>query len=95
MGNLRPITVKLQPELFEQIKTIAEKNGMSYSDTVRYLISRGLDEKIHRENVELISQIVREQIEQALNSYMPVLQPKPKYSREVDPRRLALCRKTG
>ena len=90
MGNLRPITVKLQPELFEQIKTIAE-NGMSYSDTVRYLISRGLDEKIHRENVELISNCRSRS--NSLESYR--FAAWTSISQEVDPRRLALCRKTG
>jgi len=85
----------MQPELFEQIKTIAEKKGVTHSDVIRDLIVRGLDERIYSQNAQLLAQIVREQMEQVLHSHLQVLQPRPKYPREVDPRRLALWRKIG
>jgi hypothetical protein len=68
-AGLRSVTVKIEPDLFEQIRTMAEKRGKTTSDTVRSLIRRGLDEKIYEENVALIAGIVREQLELVLKSY--------------------------
>jgi hypothetical protein len=67
--GLRSVTVKIEPDLFEQIRTMAEKRGKTTSDTVRSLIRRGLDEKIYEENVALIAGIVREQLELVLKSH--------------------------
>lgn len=85
--TLRSVTVKLQSTLFKQINVIAEKRGENISDTIRHLISRGLDERIYQENTVLISQIVREQMEQVLRTY----QDQP--DKAIDPRRLTICRK--
>ena len=99
MPSLRSTTVKLQPALFEQISLIAEKRGETISDTIRHLITRGLDERIYRENTELIAQVVREQLEQVIGTHLVSMEPhyqhhqKPNELRAVDPRRLALCRK--
>ncbi|HHV65702.1 MAG TPA: ribbon-helix-helix protein, CopG family [Peptococcaceae bacterium] len=69
-SKLRSVTVKLQSEMFEQIKKIAEKRGETISDTIRYLINRGLEDKIYKENTKLLAEVVREQIEQVMKSYV-------------------------
>lgn len=96
--KLRSVTVRFCPEMFEQIRMISEKRGENTSDTVRYLISRGLDERIYQKNTDLIAGIVREQVEKALSSYaLFSISPHSDLSRTppkaVDPRRLSLCRK--
>ncbi len=91
--ELRSVTVKLQSHMFEQIKLMAEKRGETISDTIRHLLSRGLDERVYQENTELIARIVREQMEQVMAyAETPVAQ---KVTKAVDPRRLAICRKIG
>lgn len=99
--KLRSVTVKFNNSMFKQIKMIAEKRGETISDTVRYLISRGLDERIHQENTELIAKVVREQVELAMASYNSLntpasnLTPQRNHLSAVDPRRLTICRKTS
>lgn len=68
-SELRSVTVKFQKSLFEQISKIAEKRGESLSDTIRYLVNRGLDERVLEKNTELIAEIVRAQVEQVIKSY--------------------------
>lgn len=68
-AGLRSVTVKLHSEMFEQIQIMAEKRGETISATIRYLINRGLDEKIYKENTKLLAKVVREQVEQVMRSY--------------------------
>jgi aspartate carbamoyltransferase catalytic subunit len=97
--NLRSVTVKLQSSLFEQIRMIAMKRGETISDTIRHFISRGLDERVYQENTALISQIVREQMEQVLRTQLIsqapgyLEHPQQDVAGTVDPRRLTVCRK--
>jgi len=99
-NKLRSVTVKFPPEMFEQIKAIAENRGETLSDTIRYLLARGLEERILEQNTELLTKVVREQIDQALAAYAiypdytPEYTPKRRFS-VVDPRRLTVCRKTS
>lgn len=65
----RSVTVKFLPDMFEQIKMIAEKRGETISDTVRYLLKRGLEERVYEENTDLIANVVRQEVEQALRYY--------------------------
>lgn len=91
---LRSVTVKLAPEMFEQITTIAEKRGETISDTIRYLINRGLEERVYQENTGLIAQVIRNEVEQALRSYAvyPSLDNVEHPSNSAFPERLVLCR---
>lgn len=66
---LRSVTVKFLPDMFEQIKMIAEKRGETISETVRYLLKRGLEERVYEENTDLIASVVRQEVEHALRSY--------------------------
>jgi hypothetical protein len=68
-AGLRSVTVKIELDVFEQIRTMADRRGKTTSDTVRHLIKRGLYEKIYEENVDLIAGIVRDQLELVLKSY--------------------------
>lgn len=66
---LRSVTVKFPPEILEQIKMLASKRGETISDTIRYLIKKGMTEKVFEENTDLIANVVRREIDQALNNY--------------------------
>lgn len=67
-SRLRPVTIKLGPEMVEQIRMMADKRGETTSDAIRYLIKRGLDERVYKENMDLITGVVREQLELALQA---------------------------
>ncbi|HBQ86126.1 MAG TPA: hypothetical protein DER33_07230 [Syntrophomonas sp.] len=69
MTKLRSVTVKFLPEVFEQIEIIAKKRGETISDTIRYLLKRGLEERIYEENTDLLASVVRTQLEQTLKAY--------------------------
>ncbi|UWG97055.1 hypothetical protein LPY66_19645 [Dehalobacter sp. DCM] len=100
-SQLRSVTIKFDQELFEQIRLIADKRGETTSDTVRYLLARGLEERIYEQNAELIARIVREEVEKAMLPYtgfVPQTVPqraKPKLVPAQDPRSLALFRRTS
>jgi ribosomal protein L1 len=67
--GLRPVTVKFEMKVFEQIKAMADRRGENASETIRFLIKRGLDERIYKESADLMAGIVREQLELVLGSY--------------------------
>lgn len=66
---LRSVTVKLPPETFEKIQMLAWKRGETISGTIRYLIKKGMTERVYEENTDLIASVVRKQIDQALKKY--------------------------
>lgn len=96
-SKLRSVTIKLKLNMWEQIEVISQKKGETVSDTIRYLIDRGLDERVYKENTELIGKIVKEQVEQVMKPYLENLiyeeQNYQKFIKPVDPRKLALCRR--
>lgn len=96
-SKLRSVTIKLKLNMWEQIEVISQKKGETVSDTIRYLIDRGLDERVYKENTELIAKIVKEQVEQVMKPYLENLlyeeQNYQKFIKPVDPRKLALCRR--
>jgi hypothetical protein len=69
VNKLRSVTVKFDSVMYEQIRVIAEKRGETTSDTIRYLIQRGLAERIMEENTDLISRVIRTELEHALELY--------------------------
>lgn len=95
----RSVTIKLQSNMFDQIKLTSEKKGETISETIRDLITRGFEKKVYRENTELITRIVKEQIEQVMKPYVDFQssvgkeQPQQKLIKPVDPRKLAICRR--
>jgi predicted double-glycine peptidase len=69
-AKLRSVTVKLHPEMFKQISFMAQKRGETLSDTIRYLVNRGLEERIYEKNTDLLAKVVREQVEMVMKSYV-------------------------
>lgn len=96
-SKLRSVTIKLKLNMWEQIEVISQKKGETVSDTIRYLIARGLDERVYKENTELIAKIVKEQVEQAMKPYLGNIlyeeRNNQKFTKPVDPRKLAICRR--
>jgi len=90
----RSVTVKILSDMFEQIKMIAEKRGWSISETVRYLLKRGLEERVYEENTDLIVRVVRNEIENALRAYAiyPSLDNVEHPNNSAFVERLVLCR---
>jgi hypothetical protein len=93
---LRSVTVKLPVDLFAQVQHIAEKQGRSFSNVLRELVTNGLTDRIHSENTLLLRNVVHGEMEHLLTSYFG----SPERRLEVKPvpvpsdaRRLALCRK--
>ncbi|MCB8814795.1 hypothetical protein [Desulfosporosinus shakirovi] len=95
--DLRSVTVKFHWAMFEQIQVIAEKRGETTSDTIRYLIKRGLDERIYEENTDLLAMVIRKQVELVMDSYtvFPTFR-NTDHSRKVTTKifdaRVSLCR---
>lgn len=95
--ELRSVTVKLPQIMYEQIRLMAEKRGENISDIIRFLLKRGLDERIYEENAQMIARTVREQMELVLDAY--TVYPETTHyarSRKITGRifdaRVALCR---
>lgn len=83
--------------MVEQIKLIAHKRGATISETIRYLINRGLEERIYERNTELLRKIIRQEVEAAVKSYVifPSLDNTEQTLRVVDQvfdRRVSLSR---
>lgn len=45
-SHLRTVTIRLSPSTYEKIRMLAESRGETFSDTIRYLIQRGLEKRI-------------------------------------------------
>ncbi|CDX03691.1 Ribbon-helix-helix [Desulfitobacterium hafniense] len=98
MGSeLKSVTVKMPADMVDQLKWIAEKRGETVSDTVRKLINRALAERVYEKNTELLTKVVRQQVEAAIKSYVifPSLDNTERTVRLVDQvfdRRVSLSR---
>jgi predicted DNA binding CopG/RHH family protein len=44
--KLKPISLKLDPNLLERIRVVAHKRGLSYNAMIRYLLSKGIEKEI-------------------------------------------------
>ncbi len=96
-SKVKSVTVKMPVEMVEQIKLIADKKGETVSETIRSLINRGLEERIYEQNTELLTKVVRQQVETAIKSYVvfPSLDNTERTLRVVDQvfeRRVSLSR---
>jgi hypothetical protein len=66
---LKSVTVKFPVQKLEQIKMVAEKRGETISDTIRYLVDRGMTERIMEENSDMIAAMIKIELEEALRNY--------------------------
>ena len=64
--NLRHVGVKFREEIFTKIKSIAEQQDKTISDVVRSLVEKGLAIELGEENINIIAQVVKKQIDTAL-----------------------------
>ena len=69
-SELRPVTVKLDKNVYSQLSKISGNNGESLSNSVRRLINLDLTERVFEKNADLISQVVREQLEIVMKSHV-------------------------
>lgn len=70
LADLKKISVKLSQEKYELIMQISEKKNESLSETIRTLIDKGLQERVLEENTDLITHIVRQQLDAVLKPHV-------------------------
>lgn len=70
MANLIHKGIKFHKKVHDQIETIAANKGVSFSEIVRDLVNKGLNERIYEENTELIAYVVRQQLEIVLKPHI-------------------------
>lgn len=70
MADLIHKGIKFHKKVHDQIQTIADNKGVSFSEIVRDLVNKGLNEKIYEENTDLIAWVVRQQLEIVLKPHI-------------------------
>lgn len=68
--DLRSVTVKFDKKLYDQLFKISDNNGSSMSDTVRGLINLGLNVTVYEDNTNLISRVIRQQLEVVMKPHI-------------------------
>jgi len=63
-------SVKFHKNVHDQIVTISEKNGVSFSEIVRKLVDKGLSERVYEEYADLIAQSIRHQLELVMKPHI-------------------------
>jgi hypothetical protein len=63
------INVAFEPEIYEQIEKLAAKQHKSMSEVVRNWSHQGLAGEINRENIGIITDIIRTQLEDVLRPH--------------------------
>ena len=69
VAMLKSVTVKFTPQMLDQIKLMAAKRGETISDTIRYLVTRGMTERVLEDNAEIIAAIIKTEFENAMKDY--------------------------
>ena len=69
-NELRKTSVKLYSRQYETIEAIANKNGESVSEVVRKLIDQALSERVVEQNTDLMTKIIRQQLEATLKPHV-------------------------
>lgn len=64
------IPVTFDEETMEQLKKIAKHRGESISEVVRGLVDEGLKIQVSNDNIDLITKIVREQLQMLMDGYV-------------------------
>lgn len=68
MGSKNPrVNVTFDEEVYEQLKNISDRQGRSMSDVVREYAVKGLNGTVGAENINMISQVVREQVKSVID----------------------------
>lgn len=64
------IPVTYSPEEYKQIQTLAFKQGKSMSELIRDWSQEGLKASVGRDNIDLVTRIIREQLKDVLQPSM-------------------------
>lgn len=62
-SNVQLIHLRVNQDIYTKINNIAEQTGDSVAETTRNLIDKGLAIEVSSKEIDLISQVVREQLE--------------------------------
>lgn len=68
--ELRQVGVKLNMPVYEKIENISNATGDTISDVIRNLIEKGLTIELGQQQIDTISQILRQQIDIVMKPYM-------------------------
>jgi hypothetical protein len=63
-------TITLDENTYNQIKILSDKRGEGLTETTRYLLDRGLSLEYSDQSLDLISQIVRKQMELVIKPHV-------------------------
>lgn len=66
MNKNHHFSITFDDELYNQVKLIADKNGISIAETVRILVGQSLDGELSKSNLDYISKIIRTQLRDVL-----------------------------
>lgn len=70
MTQFQKFTIRIDNNTFDKIKNICDATGKNTADTVRDLIKKGLASEWSDENIDLISHIVRQQLEAVMKPHV-------------------------
>lgn len=57
-----PLTIRIRPDTFNQIKKLALSNDLNVSEQVREFIEKGLNIDGHKQDVDFIASIIRQEL---------------------------------
>ncbi|MFI3238749.1 MAG: hypothetical protein R3Y47_12125 [Lachnospiraceae bacterium] len=57
-----PLTVRIKPDTYEQIKKLAVSNNLNVSEQVRAFIEKGLNIDGHKQDTDFITGIIRQEL---------------------------------
>ena len=63
------ISITFDDETYKQLKNIASRNNISIAETVRRYTCEMLNGQVSRDNVDLISRILRQELQAVLGRY--------------------------
>ncbi|MDI9241924.1 hypothetical protein [Fusibacillus kribbianus] len=70
MARTPRIPVALKPESYEKLKLYAHKEGRSMSEVAAEYIEAGLKGEVGLDNIDLITKIIREQLNNVIEPYI-------------------------
>lgn len=70
MKKAQQIHLRVDDDQYEKIKNLAHKGGLSVTELLRDFIDQGLQEKLAEENLDIISQVVRKQVDAAMKPHV-------------------------
>lgn len=69
-NNVQQIHMRVNDDEYQKIKNLAHKRGIAISELLREFINYGLQEKLAEENLDLISAVVRKQVDLTIKPHV-------------------------